>query len=176
LTKKQNQSPIYSNSSQFSLIFKSMKKVNPPSSNFFARYHHEKIVSYSLSAIVALTLGIVFTGALNGVDTTHLMASVANVATPVVTYDADLVLNRDAGIATLTLGTPVKSVDRIDLTLLSDPARIRGVTSIDSRITVTPGGDGTYRISIATSGEDLPPGRVLTSRYRRLSSDHTHRY
>jgi hypothetical protein len=163
LTKKQNQSTIYINSSQFSLIFKSMKKVNPPSPNFFARYHHEKIVSYSLSAIVALTLGIVFTGALNGVDTTHLMASVANVATPIVTYDADLVLTRETNVATLTLGTPVKSADRIDLTLLSDPARIRGVTSIDSRTTVTPGGDGTYRISIATSGGDLTPGRVLTS-------------
>jgi hypothetical protein len=86
------------------------------------------------------------------------MASVANV-TSSTRYDADIVMTRATEHIILTLGTRASSVDRINLTLLGDPTRLRGIATTDADIAISSQPDmGVYKISIDGHGRDIPAG------------------
>lgn len=86
------------------------------------------------------------------------MASVANVSdTP--HYDADLIMSRQGTTLIFTFGSAAQKVDRIDFTLLGDPARFHSVSSTDTNIEIVGQAEmGVYHVSIDMHGRDIKPG------------------
>ena len=74
-------------------------------------------------------------------------------------YDADLVMTRENTTLIFTFGSTAQKVDRIDFTLLGDPARFHSVSSTDTGIEIVGQAEmGVYHVSVDMHGRDIKPG------------------
>jgi hypothetical protein len=96
------------------------------------------------------------------IDTSGLMASVANIS-DAPHYEADLIMSRSSnGMISLMFGTPAKAVDRVEVSILGDPSRLHSVATQDPDIQITGQSEmGIYHISIDTHGRDIPAGTLI---------------
>lgn len=141
-----------------------MKKIHTSHTDFFALYRSSQIRKYFLSGGIALFMAFTFVSTINGgIDTRGLMASVASV-TEAPRLEADLIMKRDGGNLIFTFGANAKKVDRIEFTLLSDPAKFKSLTSSDTAIKITGQQEiGTYHVRINTQGRDIVSGTQIAT-------------
>jgi hypothetical protein len=139
-----------------------MQKNHPKTTDFFSAYRSSQIHKYLFSGGIAAFVAFSFVSIIHSdIDPQGLMASVAGV-TEAPHYDADLVMTRQSGDISITLGTRAQAVDTVTLTLLGDPSRLHSITAASPDIRIVGQSEmGVYQISIDMHGRDITSGTQI---------------
>ncbi len=141
---------------------KVLKKIPKKTIDFFSLYRSNQFRKYFLSGSIAIFTAFSIVSVFHGnIDMWGLMASVANVS-EVSQFDADLILRRQWNNISLIFGAHAKKVDKIDLTILSDPTRFHSLKSTSNSVRIVWDTEmGAYHLTIDMSGKDIVPGTYI---------------
>ena len=141
--------------------------------DFFVAYHRAHLRIYLTSGIVALALSVSIAWVINQAwPHGFLLANVIQAgSTEKVDYTADLIVERSGSSIALRLGKDAYDVDSLSLTLLGDPERFIGLTSMDPTIRVTTSESWVYLINITRDRESLHRGAIITTLSAILSGE-----
>jgi hypothetical protein len=139
-----------------------MKKTIAKTKDFFSMYRTNEIRKVFFSGWIAVFAAFSMVWLYHGdIDMNWLMASVSSVAeTP--RMEADLIVEKKANQVSLIFGAKAEKVDRIELTLLSDPTRLRSLSSTNPDVSIVSDvANWAYQIAIDTHGKDISTGTVV---------------
>jgi hypothetical protein len=133
--------------------------------DIFSRYRAWRFYQYLFSTAFAFVIAFSLVSAREGVDVRGLLANVAQVDQATVRYDADIILRSwtSSGALELIAGNTLQKVDRIELTLLGDPAHFRSLRASSSDIQILSESAGIYQVSIKRQTQDILPWQTIAS-------------
>ncbi len=167
LTKKYNSSTLAYKISIFSLLATlPMHKNTHKNTDFFKEFRSSQIHKYLFSGGIAVFAAFWLVSFFHSdLDTAGLMASVAQISTPSVVYPADLIMSRSStGMISLVFGAQAKWVDRVEFSILGDPARLHNLQTKNPDIQITSQPEtGVYHVSIDMHGWDIIAGTQIAT-------------
>lgn len=139
-----------------------MKKTIAKTKDFFSMYRTNEIRKVFFSGGIAVFAAFSIVWFYHGdIDMNWLMASVSSVA-EAPRMEADLIVEKKANQISLVFGAKAEKVDRIQLSLLSDPTRLRSLSSTNPDISIVSDAvNWAYQITIDTHGRDITTGTVV---------------
>lgn len=138
-----------------------MQKNTHKNTDFFKEFRSTQIHKYLFSGGIAVCTAFSLVSIFHSdIDTSGLMASVAQISAVPVVYPADLIMSRSPkGVISLVFGAHAKKVDRIEFSLLGDPNRLHSVATKNPDIQIVGQSEiGVYRVSVDMHGRDIVAG------------------
>lgn len=141
--------------------------------DFFTAYKSANTRKYISSIFVALTLSIAFVSVLNQVGPRNmLLANVMQAGSPeIVSYTADLRVERHGDMIDLKLWKEAFDVDMITLSFLGDPEKFHSLASPDKYVTISTTESWVFLIKKTLEKAHILPGSTVISLTATLSGE-----